>query len=114
MQFMELGLSERMALSLMNLEIKTPTEIQMKVIPEALSGRDIMASAETGSGKPAAYALPIIHERCKGKMPKRRKPRTLVLVPTRELALQVESQFERFSFGSGLRTVCVYGGTGYD
>lgn len=113
MQFMELGLSERMARSLMTLQIEEPTEIQTKVIPETLNGRDIMASAETGSGKTAAYALPIIHDRNKGKAEKRRKPRTLVLVPTRELAMQVESQFERFSCGSGLRTVCIYGGTGY-
>ncbi|MCA9803607.1 MAG: DEAD/DEAH box helicase [Cyanobacteria bacterium HKST-UBA02] len=114
MQFKELGLSERMALSLMNLKIVDPTEIQTKVIPETLGGHDIMASAETGSGKTAAYALPIIHQRCRGKAEKRRKAKTLVLVPTRELALQVESQFERFSCGSGLKTVCIYGGASYD
>ena len=132
MQFMELGLSERMALSLLNLDLKTPTEIQTKVIPQALDGRDIMASAETGSGKTAAYALPIIHEHEqkrkqvheqkkeqnysaeKIKSSKSRKPTTLVMVPTRELAIQVESQFKRFSGGSGLKTVCIYGGTGYE
>ncbi len=69
-----------------------------------------MASAMTGSGKTAAYVLPII-ELLKAHNP---KPRVLVLVPTRELALQVESQVTRFGKNSKLRTVTLYGGTGYE
>ncbi|MBZ0185066.1 MAG: DEAD/DEAH box helicase [Candidatus Obscuribacterales bacterium] len=111
MKFLELGLSERIAHALVGFGFSQPTEIQQKAIPSILGGRDIMASAETGSGKTAAYALPIIQFRRKAQG---KSPSTLVLVPTRELALQVQSQFERFLCGSGLRTVCVYGGTGYD
>lgn len=111
MNFTELGLTKRISAVLEKLEFVEPTEIQQKAIPVIVSGRDIMASAETGSGKTAAYALPII-QNLKGTS--ERKPRCLVLVPTRELALQVQSQFERFSNNSGMRTVVVYGGTGYE
>jgi ATP-dependent RNA helicase RhlE len=111
MNFTELGLTKRVSAALETLGFAEPTEIQQKAIPIIVAGRDIMASAETGSGKTAAYALPII-QNLKGTS--ERKPRCLVLVPTRELALQVQSQFERFSNNSGMRTVTVYGGTGYE
>ncbi len=111
MNFTELGLTKRVSAALEALGFAEPTEIQQKAIPIIVAGRDIMASAETGSGKTAAYALPII-QNLKGTS--ERKPRCLVLVPTRELALQVQSQFERFSNNSGMRTVTVYGGTGYE
>jgi len=111
MNFFELGLSKRVAAALETLGFTEPTEIQQKTIPLILAGRDIMASAETGSGKTAAYALPII-QALKGSS--ERKPRVLVLVPTRELALQVQSQFERFSDNSGMRGVTIYGGVGYE
>ncbi len=111
MNFTELGLSKRASLGLETLGFAEPTGIQQKTIPAILAGRDIMASAETGSGKTAAYALPIIQS-LKGSS--ERKPRVLILVPTRELALQVNSQFERFSDNSGMRTVTIYGGTGYE
>ncbi len=111
MNFTELGLTKRVSAALEKLGFVEPTEIQQKAIPIIVSGKDIMASAETGSGKTAAYALPII-QHLKGTS--ERKPRCLVLVPTRELALQVQSQFERFSNNSGMRTVVVYGGTGYE
>ncbi len=78
-------------------------------IPLIMAGHDIMASAETGSGKTAAFALPIIE--CLHEPDE--KTRALVLVPTRELALQVAEQFERFGSCRRLRTVTVYGGTGY-
>jgi ATP-dependent RNA helicase RhlE len=111
MNFSELGLSRHVATTLETLGFVEPTEIQQKTIPIILAGRDIMASAETGSGKTAAFALPIIQALAGSS---RGKPRVLVLVPTRELALQVHSQFERFSNNSGMRTVTVYGGVGYE
>ena len=111
MSFSELGLGSGTVAVLDSLGFTTPTEIQQKAIPVILSGRDLMASAETGSGKTAAYALPSIQS-IKGSSEKR--PRILVLVPTRELAIQVETQFQRFSNNSGLRTVTIYGGTGYE
>ena len=108
-RFVELGLSEQCAIALEKIGFTEPTEIQGKAIPLALSGRDVMASAQTGSGKTAAFALPII-ECLEGPG---NKPRALVLVPTRELALQVEGQFGRFARNNRLRTVTLYGGTGY-
>ncbi|CAN5641071.1 DEAD/DEAH box helicase [soil metagenome] len=111
MNVTELGLTKLVSAALEKLGLAEPTESQQKAIPVIVSGRDIMASAETGSGKTAAYALPLI-QNLKGTS--ERKPRCLVLVPTRELALQVQSQFERFSNNSGMRTVVVYGGTGYE
>lgn len=111
MNFFELGLTKRVSTALEALGLVEPTEIQQKTIPIILAGRDLMASAETGSGKTAAYALPII-QALKGTS--ERKPRVLVLVPTRELALQVQSQFDRFSNNCGMRSVTIYGGVGYE
>ena len=103
--FKELGLSPRITQVLERLGITIPTEIQTKSIPDALAGRDIMASAETGSGKTAAFLLPII-ERLKqpGTL------RALVLAPTRELALQIEANAKSCSRAARLRTVSVVGG----
>lgn len=108
--FIELGLSKPCVLALAQAGITEPTEIQEKSIPLIFEGRDVMASAQTGSGKTAAYALPIIE--CL-EQPEA-KPRALVLVPTRELALQVMEQFTRFSKHCALRAVTLYGGTGYE
>jgi len=108
--FTELGLSKPTVLALEECEFTEPTEVQAKAIPLIIAGKDIMASAMTGSGKTAAYVLPII-ELLKAHNP---KPRVLVLVPTRELDLQVESQVTRFGKNSKLRTVTLYGGTGYE
>jgi ATP-dependent RNA helicase RhlE len=109
LNFIELGISKPIALALEALGFTKPTEIQEKTIPLLLAGQDVVASAETGSGKTAAYALPIIERlKCKGKA-----PRALVLVPTRELGLQVEEHFGKLSRGTGLRLVTLYGGTGY-
>jgi ATP-dependent RNA helicase RhlE len=108
--FIELGLSKPCVLALAQAGITEPTEIQEKTIPLILAGHDVMASAQTGSGKTAAYALPLIE--CL-EQPEQ-KPRALVLVPTRELALQVMDQFTRFSKHCKLRAVTLYGGTGYE
>lgn len=110
--FTALGLSERIVVSLDKLGFKTPTEVQAKTMGLLLSGADVIASAQTGTGKTAAYALPIIEGL--GQLKQRSgKPRALVLVPTRELALQVHSQFERLSKHLNLRAAAFYGGTGY-
>jgi ATP-dependent RNA helicase RhlE len=107
--FIELGISKPIASALETLGFIEPTEIQERTIPLLLAGQDVLASAQTGSGKTAAYALPVI-ERLKKRG---NAPRALVLVPTRELGLQVEEQFGKLSRGSGLRMVTLYGGTGY-
>jgi len=111
MNFSELGVAKRIVSDVEALGFVEPTEIQVKTIPSILAGRDIMASAETGSGKTAAYGLPIVQALRGGS---ERLPRALVLVPTRELALQVDAEIKRFSNNCGIRTVTVYGGVGYE
>jgi ATP-dependent RNA helicase RhlE len=103
--FNKLGLRGTLVSALERLGITEPTEIQAKSIPLALAGRDLMASAETGSGKTAAFLLPVI-ERLKERGP----TRALVLAPTRELAIQIEANAKSFGSGARLRTVCVVGG----
>jgi len=95
---------------LAELKFSEPTPIQLQAIPLVLAARDVMASAQTGSGKTAAYALPILE--CLQEP--ERKPRALVIAPTRELALQVQEQFETFGKHTQLRSVTIYGGAGFD
>ncbi|WP_457630528.1 DEAD/DEAH box helicase [Oceanithermus sp.] len=108
--FNELGLSERAVAALESKGIKTPTPIQKEALPAALSGRDVLGLARTGTGKTLAFALPIA-ERLEPDRTAGRPPRALVLAPTRELALQVAGEMEWVA--PHLRVVTVYGGTGY-
>jgi ATP-dependent RNA helicase RhlE len=84
----------------------TPTPIQARAIPLILKGRDIMGLAQTGTGKTAAFTLPIVQRLLGGP----RRARALILTPTRELALQVRESFAKYAEGSGLEIVVVYGG----
>ncbi|MBW2471900.1 MAG: DEAD/DEAH box helicase [Deltaproteobacteria bacterium] len=90
-----------------NYEIPTP--IQEKAIPEILEGRDILGLAQTGTGKTAAFVLPILQRMLKGQ---RRKIRTLIVAPTRELAEQIHGEITRLARQTGLRSLAVYGGVG--
>lgn len=108
--FADLGLSERMLASLQRAGYARPTPIQQQAVPLALKGRDLMGLAQTGTGKTAAFTIPII-ERLMGG-PKR--TRALVLTPTRELCQQVETSVRKYGEGTGLDVVSVYGGVGYD
>ncbi len=85
-----------------------PTPIQLRAIPPALEGKDLIASAQTGTGKTAAFALPVLQ-----KLASHGKCRCLVLEPTRELAMQVETAFRDFSRFTDLRVASVFGGVGY-
>jgi superfamily II DNA/RNA helicase len=105
-KFAELGLSKPILAALVEAGFTEPTEIQLKTIELTMAGSDLLASAQTGSGKTAAYALPIID--CLDEPDE--KPRALVLVPTRELALQVATVFKQFGTKRGLRCVTLYGG----
>lgn len=89
----------------------TPTPIQAQAIPVIFEGCDLLAGAQTGTGKTAAFALPIV-QRLSEKIPKekRRKPRALVLVPTRELAAQVSEQMNNYARRLALRSTMIYGG----
>jgi ATP-dependent RNA helicase RhlE len=87
----------------------TPTPIQQQAIPVVLSGRDLLASAQTGTGKTAAFALPMLH-RLQQTPATNAAPRALVLVPTRELAAQVHESFRDFGRDLQLRTILIFGG----
>ena len=104
--FAELGASAPVARALSKQGIDIPFPIQALVIPDALAGRDVLAKSQTGSGKTLAFAIPMI-ERID---PSAEGPVALVLVPTRELALQVAEEFRWLGAGSGIRTSAVYGG----
>src|SRR6185312_9170646 len=85
-----------------------PTPVQAGIIPRALAGVDVLGQARTGTGKTAAFAIPII-ERIK-HVGKNASPRALALVPTRELAVQVRDEFEKLAHGRRLSCVPIYGG----
>ena len=105
--FSELGLSEATLKALKGLGYETPTQIQSKVIPRMLAGQDIMGQAQTGTGKTAAFALPIISR----IDIKKTVPQCIVLAPTRELAIQVAESFGKYATGiKGFQALAIYGG----
>ncbi|MDR2212152.1 MAG: DEAD/DEAH box helicase [Pseudomonadales bacterium] len=110
--FSELGLHERLLKALDALALKTPTPIQAALIPVALGGRDVQASAETGSGKTAAYVLPLLQRMLDKKEPNT-ATRALILTPTRELALQVEKHCRDLAAFTQITSAAVVGGVAY-
>ena len=110
MEFAQLGLPEYLLSTIEKIGYKTPTPIQEKAVPVALQGRDVIGAAQTGTGKTAAYALPTLARLGEPKG----KPRCLVLVPTRELAMQVDEAFRRFGENTADKIALLYGGVRYD
>ncbi len=109
MPFSKLGLAKQILQGVEAMGYGDPTPIQLRAIPPALEGRDVIASAQTGTGKTAAFALPTLQ-----KLASRgAKCRCLVLEPTRELAMQVETAMRDFARFTNLRIASVYGGVGY-
>ena len=108
MPFSKLGLSKPLLEGVEAMGYTEPTPIQLRSIPPALEGRDLIASAQTGTGKTAAFALPTLQ-----KLASRGRCRCLVLEPTRELAMQVETAMRDFARFTNLRVGCVFGGVGY-
>ena len=106
--FSKLGLSDALAFGVQEMGYVEPTPIQAQAIPLILAGRDLIGSAQTGTGKTAAFALPIIQ-----RLAGHGELRCLILEPTRELALQVEEAFQKFAKFTDLRVTIVYGGVGY-
>jgi ATP-dependent RNA helicase RhlE len=104
--FAELMLAPELLRAVADAGYTTPTPIQARAIPLILKGRDIMGLAQTGTGKTAAFTLPIVQRLLGGP----RRARALILTPTRELALQVRESFAKYAEGSGLEIVVVYGG----
>ena len=109
MSFNNLGLSPELKQAIESKGYSDPSEIQQQAIPSILQGNDIMAGAQTGTGKTAAFALPIL-QRLQNDESKRRRVRTLVLVPTRELASQVGDSFRSYGKNLRFRTSTLYGG----
>jgi len=108
--FSDLGLSEPVLKALKEVGYETPSAIQAATIPSLLSGRDVLGVAQTGTGKTAAFALPILSRLDVSQ----KTPQALVLAPTRELALQVCEAFERYASAlRGVHVLPVYGGQGY-
>jgi ATP-dependent RNA helicase DeaD len=107
--FAGLGLDARLVETLVALGYEEPTPIQEQVIPTLLSGRDLLGQAATGTGKTAAFALPLLQRLLALPLP-RPRPGALVLVPTRELAIQVTEAIRRYGKGLGLSILAVYGG----
>jgi len=92
----------------------TPTPIQLQAIPSVLEGRDLQGIAQTGTGKTAAFALPILHRLAANKRePMRRGCRVLVLSPTRELCSQICDSFRVYGRNLGIKVAAVYGGVGH-
>src|SRR5688572_26584039 len=108
--FSELQLQPGTLDAIAALGYETPTPIQAQAIPLFLSGRDLLAQARTGTGKTAAFGIPIV-ERLRGTSES--GVVALVLVPTRELALQVTEELSDLAKGSKLRIAAIYGGAGY-
>ncbi len=112
--FADLGLAEPLLRALDAAKYTVPTPIQARTIPALLQGRDVLGVAQTGTGKTAAFALPVLQQLAASKeraLPK--SPRALVLAPTRELAVQIARSFDTYGRGLGLRLCTVVGGLGY-
>ncbi|EKO3841932.1 DEAD/DEAH box helicase [Vibrio harveyi] len=107
--FADLGIEQPLVETLGGLNIVTPTPVQEKSIPHVLEGKDLLAAAQTGTGKTAAFGLPIIQTVQQQK--RNGTPQALILVPTRELAQQVMDNLTQYSANTDLKIVCVYGGT---
>ena len=112
MKFSDLGLSDGLSRAVADLGYETPTPIQEKSIPIVLMGRDILGSAQTGTGKTASFTLPMIDILASGRA-KARLPRSLILAPTRELAAQVADSFEKFSVNNRLSMALLIGGVSF-
>ena len=112
MSFSDLGLSDELLKAITELGYETPTPIQEQSIPYVLMGRDILGSAQTGTGKTASFTLPMIDILANGRA-KARMPRSLILAPTRELAAQVAENFEKFATHHKLSMALLIGGVSF-
>src|SRR3990170_7592860 len=113
MAFSHLGLSTKVIAAVDAAGYKTPTPIQDQAIPHVLERRDVLGLAQTGSGKTAAFVLPMLTMLEQGRA-RARMPRTLILEPTRELAAQVVEQFEKYGKNHKLNVALIIGGVSFD
>ncbi|SEL86623.1 ATP-dependent RNA helicase RhlE [Colwellia chukchiensis] len=110
MSFTDLGLSAPIQQAIAEKGYDTPSPIQAQAIPAVLAGRDVMAAAQTGTGKTAGFTLPILELLSKGQPAKANQARTLIITPTRELAAQIAENVEMYSKHLTLRSTVVFGG----
>ncbi|MCB9357402.1 MAG: DEAD/DEAH box helicase [Calditrichaeota bacterium] len=108
--FEQFDLDERLVRAVLHLGYERPTPIQEQSIPLALTGVDVMGAAQTGTGKTAAFGLPVLHRALNEK---HGKPVALILSPTRELAVQIEDSLKKYAKHTKLKVLAVYGGVGY-
>ena len=112
MTFSDLGLHPALLAAVAREGYSTPTPIQQRAIPVVQSGADLLAAAQTGTGKTAAFVLPILHQLATVPAHPKRQPRVLVLTPTRELAAQVAESVATYGQGLHLRHAVIFGGVG--
>jgi superfamily II DNA/RNA helicase len=112
MSFSHLGLSDKVLAAVATTGYTTPTPIQEQAIPQVLARRDVLGIAQTGTGKTAAFVLPMLTMLEKGRA-RARMPRTLILEPTRELAAQVKEQFDKYGVGQKLNVALLIGGVSF-
>lgn len=110
MPFGTFGLKDPLVQGILATGFTAPTEIQSQAIPAAIAGKDIIGCAQTGTGKTAAFVLPILNRLSHEPTPKRKVVRALILTPTRELAVQIEQAIRDYGRFLHLRTLAVYGG----
>ena len=110
MSFLTLGLAEPLTRAINKLGYDQPTPIQLQAIPLILQGRDLLAAAQTGTGKTASFTLPLLHRLSDGKPATANRARALILTPTRELAAQVAESVAQYGQFLPLRSAVVYGG----
>src|SRR5512143_2657043 len=113
MRFEDLRLAEPLLRAVQAAGYRTPTPIQVQAIPHVLAGKDIIGCAQTGTGKTAAFALPILQRLVAQQRPnERRVTKVLVLSPTRELASQISDSFAAYGKNTGLKSIVIFGGVG--
>lgn len=108
--FSKLGLSQSITNAVTELGYNAPTTIQQKAIPAILKGEDLLAAAQTGTGKTAGFVLPILEKLSKGKTERKKRVRALILAPTRELAQQIDDKVRDYSKHLDLTSLAMYGG----
>lgn len=116
MKFQEYNISEEVKKNLEDLGFKRPTDIQFKAIPPILNGEDVLAIAQTGTGKTAAFAIPLVHliQEIKSKKRYAEYLKCVVMAPTHELAIQITQVFNKICKNTGVNTLGVYGGVDQD
>src|SRR5260370_31296211 len=113
MSFSHLGLSDKVLASVVSAGYTTPTPMQDQAIPHVLARRDVLGIAQTGTGKTAAFVLPMLTmlEQARARA---RMPRTLILEPTRELAAHVDDSFDKYRKNHKLNVALIIGGVSFD